>query len=63
MTNEEVRPKTKFKRIRAQLSCDRCRKIKRMCDRQEPCNRCVKDNIECVYDRALEIQSAAEEIR
>ncbi|PWN32767.1 uncharacterized protein FA14DRAFT_157465 [Meira miltonrushii] len=63
MTNEAETSKTKFKRIRAQLSCDRCRKIKRMCDRQNPCNRCLKDDIECVYDRALQIQAAAEEIK
>lgn len=64
MTNKDIQqPKTKFKRKRAQLSCDRCRKIKRMCDRQQPCNRCIKDNIECVYDRALQDQAAASEKR
>lgn len=63
MTTEAQQSKTKFKRLRAQLSCDRCRKIKRMCDRQSPCNRCIKDDIECVYDRASQIQAAAEEIK
>lgn len=31
------------------LSCVICRRRKLKCDRRDPCSRCIKSNVECVY--------------
>lgn len=45
-------------RQRAQLSCDRCRKLKRKCDRQFPCTECASFASTCSYERAQKTTQA-----
>lgn len=45
-------------RQRTQLSCDRCRRLKRKCDRQQPCSECTRFSSTCTYDRARETTEA-----
>ena len=45
-------------RQRAQLSCDRCRKLKRKCDRQFPCTECASFASPCSYERAQKTTEA-----
>lgn len=43
-------PKTQKKRRRPALACEQCRKRKIRCDRNVPCNHCIKSNItDCSY--------------
>jgi hypothetical protein len=46
-----VAPKKKAKRIydRKRPPCDGCTARKRRCDREQPCERCDRKGIECVY--------------
>lgn len=48
---------------RAQLSCNRCRLIKRKCDRNQPCGRCVEDEEQCSFDRAQSTQKSLQRKR
>lgn len=48
-------------RQRAQLSCDRCRKLKRKCDRQFPCTECASFASPCSYERAQKTTEALQE--
>lgn len=50
--------RVKKTRRRAQLSCNRCRLIKRKCDRSHPCGRCNQDEEQCSFDRAHVTQKA-----
>lgn len=56
-TQKEV-PWQSRPRQRAQLSCDRCRKLKRKCDRQYPCTECASFASACTYQRAKETTEA-----
>jgi hypothetical protein len=51
----------KQRRQRAVLSCNDCRRRKLKCDRELPCNRCVKGNVadQCAYE--LETHSPSSE--
>lgn len=54
-SDQKVTKPTAKKQVRNRLSfvCQACRKSKTKCDREKPkCTRCVKMNIECIYDVA-----------
>jgi hypothetical protein len=36
--------------VRPTFSCIRCAERKVKCDRQKPCNGCVKHNVDCIYN-------------
>ncbi|KAI5952488.1 hypothetical protein KGF54_003355 [Candida jiufengensis] len=53
METKTLQPKTLQKRNRKVLSCDRCRGRKIKCDRQQPCETCIKLKHECLYTESM----------
>lgn len=40
-----------FWRMQQRRACDRCHRLKQVCDKQVPCGRCTRAEFECTYDR------------
>ncbi|KAK7219077.1 hypothetical protein V2G26_007080 [Clonostachys chloroleuca] len=43
-----------LKRHRAGLSCTRCHRRKKKCNRVLPCNNCSRQGVECIYSHFTE---------
>ena len=37
--------------VRQPVSCSECRKMKRRCDRNNPCSNCAQRKLDCAYQR------------